>query len=367
MFSRPRFKFGLVKLTPFIALPLLFTSAASSACLEFNAPLQQGALVWATVEPGTLVSVDGEYLDVLDDGTVMIGFGRDAKSTSELLVKKVESAAQAMECSQALAITSRDYQIQRVEGVPAQTVNPPPERMARIRREAAMVRSARKDRLERPDLIEAAIGGFVWPVEGPISGVYGSQRYYNGEPKRPHYGVDVAVPTGTIVRAPAAGLVTLAEADLFYSGGTIILDHGYRLSSSFLHLSKVRVEAGVEVKAGDILGEVGSTGRATGPHLDWRMNWRDRRIDPQLLVPPMPMPRKSPYNRLPLKLRDAAMIDKKLLSILVCPVSKAPLVYDQDKSELICKASGLAYPVRDGIPVMLETEARTLTTDERLG
>ena len=290
MFSRPHSKFGVLKLTPVIALPLMFASAVSSACLEFNAPLRQGALVWSTVEPGTSVSVDGQDLDVLDDGTVIIGFGRDAKSTSELLVKKAESTAQAMECSQTLAITGRDYQIQRVEGVPAQTVNPPPERMARIRREGAMVSNARRDRIERPDLTEAAIGGFIWPVKGPISGVYGSQRYFNGEPKRPHYGVDVAVPTGTLVRAPAAGVVTMAEADLFYSGGTIILDHGYRLSSSFLHLSKVRVEVGAEVKAGDILGEVGSTGRATGPHLDWRMNWRDRRIDPQLLVPPMPMP-----------------------------------------------------------------------------
>ena len=127
-------------------------------------------------------------------------------------------------------------------------------------------------------------------MEGPISGVYGSQRYYNGEPKRPHYGVDVAVPKGTVVRAPAAGVVTLAEPDLFYSGGTIILDHGYKLSSSFLHLSKVLVEPGTELQAGDIIGEVGATGRATGPHLDWRMNWRDRRIDPQLLVPAMPKP-----------------------------------------------------------------------------
>ena len=134
----------------------------------------------------------------------------------------------------------------------------------------------------------------MWPVEGPISGVYGSQRFYNGEPRRPHFGVDVAVPTGTIVRAPAAGRVTLAEPDLYFSGGTVILDHGYRLSSSFLHMSEVSVQVGDELQAGDIIGAVGATGRATGPHLDWRMNWREERIDPQLLAPPMPKPMPMP-------------------------------------------------------------------------
>ena len=123
---------------------------------------------------------------------------------------------------------------------------------------------------------------------GPISGVYGSQRYYNGVPGSPHYGVDIALPTGTPVHAPASGIVTLAEEDLFYSGGTIILDHGYRLSSSFLHLSRISVSVGDEISQGDVLGEIGSSGRATGPHLDWRMSWRNERVDPQLLVPPMP-------------------------------------------------------------------------------
>jgi len=109
----------------------------------------------------------------------------------------------------------------------------------------------------------------------------------NGVPRSPHYGVDVAVPTGTPVRAPSGGIVTLAEPDLFYSGGTIILDHGYGFSSSFLHLSEVAVEVGQEVARGDVIGAVGASGRATGPHLDWRMSWRDERIDPQLLAPPM--------------------------------------------------------------------------------
>jgi murein DD-endopeptidase MepM/ murein hydrolase activator NlpD len=138
------------------------------------------------------------------------------------------------------------------------------------------------------------LAGFVWPAQGPISGVYGSQRFYNGEPRNPHYGVDVAVPKGTPVHAPAAGVVTLAEPDLYFSGGTVILDHGYRLSSTFLHMSEVSVQVGDELQAGDLIGAVGSTGRATGPHLDWRMNWRQQRIDPQLLAPPMPKPAPKP-------------------------------------------------------------------------
>ena len=132
------------------------------------------------------------------------------------------------------------------------------------------------------------LAGFRKPLEGPVTGVYGSQRVYNGTPKNPHYGVDYAAPAGTIVRAPAAGVVQLAHSDLFYSGGTLIMDHGFGLNSSFLHLSAVLVSVGQEVKQGDPIGKVGSTGRATGPHLDWRMNWLNVRIDPQLVMESLP-------------------------------------------------------------------------------
>ena len=175
-----------------------------------------------------------------------------------------------------------------MEGVPRETVTPSKEHLARIARERKLVRAAKGRIIKRPDILLSVIEGFQWPVVGPISGVYGSQRYYNGVPGSPHYGVDIALPTGTPVHAPASGIVTLAEEDLFYSGGTIILDHGYRLSSSFLHLSRVSVSVGDEISQGDVLGEIGSSGRATGPHLDWRMSWRNERVDPQLLVPPMP-------------------------------------------------------------------------------
>ncbi|HEY7775493.1 MAG TPA: M23 family metallopeptidase [Kineobactrum sp.] len=265
------------------AAVLMLLGNPAAACVDLQGELQQGGLVWGQLAAGSSVTLDGESLDVLADGTFIAGFGRNAAAASVL---QVEGAGA---CRQTLAIASRDYNIQRVEGVPQQTVTPPPEQLARIARERALVNAAKNRRVERPDLLAQALAGFRWPVKGRISGVYGSQRVYNGTPGNPHYGLDVAVPTGTIVRAPASGIVTLAEPDLFYSGGTIILDHGYSLSSSFLHLSKVRVAVGDEVEAGAVIGEVGATGRATGPHLDWRMSWRNARIDPQFLVPELPM------------------------------------------------------------------------------
>lgn len=263
---------------------LVLVAEAGANCLQLQGRLQQGGLVWGQVTPGDRVILDGETLDVLDDGTVFAGFGRDAPASATLVVQGSDS------CRQKLDIAPREYNIQRVEGVPQRTVTPPPEQLERIARERKLVAAAKARRLARPDLLAQALAGFSWPVQGRISGVYGSQRIYNGNPGSPHYGVDVAVPTGTEVRAPAAGVITLAEPDLFYSGGTIILDHGYLLSSSFLHLSKLHVAVGDEVQEGDLIGEVGATGRATGPHLDWRMSWRSARIDPQFLVPPMPQP-----------------------------------------------------------------------------
>jgi murein DD-endopeptidase MepM/ murein hydrolase activator NlpD len=253
-----------------------------AGCPDFEGELKQGGFIWGRVAPGSSVTLDGEALDVLDDGTTWAGFGRDAAATAKLRVEG------PVPCTETLSVATREYNIQRVEGVPQQTVTPSQEHLDRIHRERVLVGAAKGKRLQRPDLIRDALDGFQWPATGPISGVYGSQRVYNGTPKSPHYGVDVAMPTGTPVHAPTGGVITLAEADLFYSGGTIIIDHGYGLSSSMLHLSKVLVEVGQEVAAGDLIGEIGSSGRATGPHLDWRMSWRKHRIDPQLLAPPMP-------------------------------------------------------------------------------
>jgi len=155
----------------------------------------------------------------------------------------------------------------------------------RIRRDSAAVKQAR----ERDDPRADFLSGWIWPVEGPISGVYGSQRVLNGKPRRPHFGVDIAMPVGTLVKAPADGLVTLAHPDMFYSGATLIIDHGHKLSSTFLHLSRILVEVGDRVRQGEVIAEVGKSGRVTGAHLDWRMNLRQARIDPQLLAGPMPV------------------------------------------------------------------------------
>jgi murein DD-endopeptidase MepM/ murein hydrolase activator NlpD len=270
----------------FTALLALFQATATAACIEFNTAVTQGALLWGRVPAGSSVYLDDEALAVSSEGVVVLGFGRDSTGPS---VVRVEGE---QDCSLELEVAPREYNIQRVEGVPQETVTPGPEHLERIRREAILVREARARSNQRTDFA----AGFQWPLEGPVSGVYGSQRVYNGTPGRPHYGVDVAMPTGTPVAAPAPGVVVLAELDLFYSGGTLIIDHGSQVNSSFLHLSKVLVEVGTRVQAGDLVGEVGSTGRATGAHLDWRMNWRERRVDPQLLVPPMA---QSAYNTRP--------------------------------------------------------------------
>ncbi|MDJ0879127.1 MAG: M23 family metallopeptidase [Halieaceae bacterium] len=256
---------------------LLLLALPAHACVELSGDVRQGALLWGQVAPGSQVLLGDEALAVSEQGIFVLGIGRDETGGRTLTVSGDE------ECQLTFDIAGREYRIQRIEGVPQRTVTPDPKDLERIRREAAKVSKARKQSSEATDFA----GGFAWPVTGRISGVYGSQRVYNGTPGRPHFGVDVAVPTGTPITTPAPGVVTLAEPDLFYSGGTIIVDHGMDVSSSFLHLSEVTVEVGQRVEPGDVIGKVGSTGRATGPHLDWRMNWRNRRVDPELLVPPM--------------------------------------------------------------------------------
>ena len=256
------------------------TAWAQDACPELTGESQPGGLLWGRVAPATVLEFNGVDVPILEDGTFVLGLGRDAPVTLELTV------GPTLSCT--IDVESRQYRISRVEGVPQRTVTPPEEQLARIRSERQRVRSAKAKRVRRQDFLEAVKAGLQWPVTGRISGVYGSQRFYNGRPGNPHYGVDVARPTGTPVLSPGPGVITLAEPDLFYSGGTVILDHGYGLSSSFLHMSRIDVTVGDEVQAGDPIGAIGATGRATGPHLDWRMSWFNQRIDPQLLVPPMP-------------------------------------------------------------------------------
>lgn len=251
-------------------------------CVALQGHAIQGGLLWGQAPNAEYITFEGVAVPRLPDGRFLLGLGRDMPATARLVISA------DVQCEQKIVIAQREYPLQNISGVPQQTVTPSEAHQERIRSEREKVRAAKAQRLTRADGLNAVRAGFIWPVTGRISGVYGSQRIYNGTPGSPHYGVDVARPEGTPVLAPAPGEVTLAEPDLFYSGGTVILDHGYGLSSSFLHLSEVSVSVGDRLQSGDRLGAIGATGRATGPHLDWRMSWFNQRIDPQLLVPPMP-------------------------------------------------------------------------------
>jgi murein DD-endopeptidase MepM/ murein hydrolase activator NlpD len=262
---------------------LLLLIGTSAMALELDGEAVQGGLIFGTVNPGDRVYLDDTQIMVSADGRFVIGFGRDETGQRHLQVQGPGGA----EWSQDLTIATREFQVERVDGLPPKTVTPDPEAMERIRLEQEMVTTARARRGENTDYSE----GFTWPAGGRISGVYGSQRVLNGEPGRPHFGLDIAAPTGSPVFAPADGVITMTHPDMYFSGGTIILDHGQGLSSTFLHLSKILVEAGTVVRKGDLIAEIGATGRASGPHLDWRMNWMDQRVDPQLLLKdPQPSP-----------------------------------------------------------------------------
>ena len=267
-----------------LAILVLLSSPAAPAAepsVQLDGRRVQGGLVRGRVAPGSTVEFEGDPVRVSRDGWFLIGFGRDAPPKAVLSVVSPDGRRQRY----GLAVKPREYRIQRIDGLPPGKVTPrSKEDLARIRREVAMVKRARLTDDARTDFL----GGFRWPTKGPISGVYGSQRILNGEPRQPHYGVDIAVPTGTKALAPAAGVVTLAHPDMFFSGGTLIVDHGHGLSSAFLHLSRILVKKGQRVAQGQPIAEVGATGRVTGPHLDWRINLFGRRIDPELLVGPMP-------------------------------------------------------------------------------
>ncbi|MCK5647521.1 MAG: M23 family metallopeptidase [Gammaproteobacteria bacterium] len=240
----------------------------------------QGGIVIGQTSPGSQIAYDKQLIRVSPQGSFVIGFNRDEPKTVKLKIVTLDGEI----ISKVLDVKKREYQIQRIDGLEKSKVSPrKAEVLARIRKEGVQAAQARKLDDERVDYLET----FIWPTKGRISGVYGSQRVLNGKPRRPHFGVDVAAPTGTDVVAPASGVITLAHPDMFFSGGTLILDHGHGLSSTFLHLSKLLVKPGDRVKQGDLIARVGATGRVTGAHLDWRMNLFKRRVDPQLLVPPM--------------------------------------------------------------------------------
>lgn len=249
--------------------------------VSLDGDLAQGGLVIGRLPPGATAELSGGHAVVTDDGLLLLAVGRDFPGQAEVIVR----LPSGLEERDTITVLQRQFKIQRIDGLPSQQVTPPAAVLARIRSEQARVSQARAQ-LRRDANFNA---GFRWPVVGPITGVYGSQRVLNGEPRQPHYGVDIGVATGTVVVAPSPGLVTLTDDDLYFSGGTLIVDHGYGLSSSFLHLSEILVEEGEFVNQGQPIAKVGATGRVTGPHLDWRMNLGSVRIDPVLVLEALPV------------------------------------------------------------------------------
>jgi hypothetical protein len=245
----------------------------------FDGQFTQGGIVFGKTEAGTKVLLDGKPIDTIaPDGNFVLGFSRDYEGPAHVILKHADGSEEAFD----YPVSDREFDIQRIDGLPKNMVTPDPKILARIHKEAGDAWTARAKRFDK----EYYQSGFVWPVLGTISGVYGSQRILNGKPRAFHAGVDIAVPVGTPVRAPADGVVTLTE-DMYLSGNTLFVDHGLGVVSGFLHLSKIDVKVGDVVHQGDIIAHTGQSGRATGPHLDWRINVGSARIDASLLVPPM--------------------------------------------------------------------------------
>ncbi len=248
--------------------------------LSLDGTLIQGGFAKGTVPPGSQVRYDDHDVIVGSDGRFLIGFHRDEPAETVLTVFLPDGSEQRYPMN----IQPREYDIQRLDGLPDEKVTPPQDVLDRIAAEAAKVRAARAQNSAETWYDS----GWIWPARGPITGVFGSQRILNGEPRQPHYGVDVAAPEGSPVVAPADGVVTLLEPDLYFSGGTLMIDHGRGLASTFLHMKSFSVTLGQKVEQGDEIGTVGTTGRSTGPHLDWRINWFESRLDATLFVGPMP-------------------------------------------------------------------------------
>jgi murein DD-endopeptidase MepM/ murein hydrolase activator NlpD len=240
--------------------------------------VQGGMLVFQT-KAGTKIILDGLELPVSADGLFVLGFHRDDVTPQEL--RAIDASGKTAKLT--LTPEMRDWEIQRIDNLPTNMVTPPEAVITRIKKDIKNVKAARAVISDFDDVLK---NGFVWPVWGRISGIYGAQRILNGKPRQPHYGIDIAAPSGVAVRAAGAGRVTMAM-DLYFTGGTVIIDHGFGLNSTYSHLKDMNVRPGDRVTRGGVIGSVGSTGRSTGPHLDWRINWRHKRLDPLLIAGPL--------------------------------------------------------------------------------
>ncbi len=243
--------------------------------IVLNGKFTQGALLRGQAPAGSKVTLNGETVQTNKDGKFVVGFEREAPLQQTLVVK----LDNGQKWQRDITLEKREYNIQRIDGLEQKMVSPPAEVTARIKQDNINVANARSGNTD----LDALFTRFEWPAKGVISGVYGSQRILNGVPKWPHYGLDIANETGTPVYAPVDGVVTMAD-DLYYSGNTLILDHGMRVFSTFLHMDTITVEVGETVKQGEQIGTIGSTGRSTGPHLDWRINLGNTRLDPQTII-----------------------------------------------------------------------------------
>lgn len=256
-----------------LILAILFPLKVSA--IEFIGNFSQGNFILGKTEPNTKIIINKTEVRVSEDGYFVFGIDRDRKY--DLVITKIINGKKEKIIKK---ILKRKYKIQRIDGLPENKVTPPESVYKRIKAENNRIGEARAINSELNFFKEK----FIMPVEGIITGVYGSQRILNGKPKWPHYGIDIAAKQGTEIISSATGVVTMAEDDLYYTGGTIIMDHGHGISTIYSHLENVLVSVGDKINQGDVIGTVGSTGRSTGPHLDFRINWFQTRLDPMSVL-----------------------------------------------------------------------------------
>ena len=235
----------------------------------------QGGLVIGKTNSSALINFKNRELRKSKDGLFVIGFGRDHPQNANLTLEVNNKLI-----TKSFKIQKRIYKTQKINGLQKKMVTPPKSFWDRIKKENKIIKKVRSLNSN----VDFVFQKFTWPAQGIISGVFGSQRILNGKPKRPHYGIDIAAKKGATVVSPTESIVRMAEKDLYYTGGTIMLDHGHGLTSVYSHLSSINVKVGDKILKNQKIGEVGSTGRSTGPHLDWRVNWFDQRLDPLLLL-----------------------------------------------------------------------------------
>ena len=258
-----------------IILVVLSIFNTTSYSLEFQGKFLQGHFVLGKTKPGSEIFVDNKKLKISDKGYFVFGIDRDRKF--DILIVETRNGKSKKVIKK---VFKRKYKIQRIDGLPESKVTPPESVYKRIKKENNAIGEARAINSDLTFFAEQ----FIMPVKGIISGVYGSQRILNGKPRWPHYGIDIAAKQGTKIKSSGTGIVTMAEDDLYYTGGTVIMDHGHGISTIYSHLENVMVKVGDEIKQGEIIGTVGSTGRSTGPHLDFRINWFQTRLDPMSVL-----------------------------------------------------------------------------------